>query len=342
MTPKISVIIPVYNVAPYLEKCLDSVLCQTLEPIELVCVDDGSTDACPEILARYAAAHENLRVVTQANGGLSRARNAALDHAAGEYVFMLDSDDFLLHADDLERLWEIAHRDRLDILRLCGDGVYDAEGTSPEFRREHAQMADPIRLKGNYPGVCDGQELCAQLRRNGDYSASACFALYRREFLEAHALRFLPGIIHEDEVFTPICYAFAERAACTDVRCYGRFVRPDSIMTSARKTPSVRSYCLGADHLAAFRRDHPELREEFRSVLDNRIYNMDLLAAKFYLDLPRAERRACIRGWDPQERDRILGQLTPMVRQEGARRFRVAVKGHVPRPLWQLAKRMKR
>ena len=97
--PKVSVVIPVYNTAPYLRQCLDSVLAQTLREIELICVDDGSTDGSAAILKEYASkstvSRTSINILTQDNAGQSVARNVGTAHARGEYIYYLDSDDTL-------------------------------------------------------------------------------------------------------------------------------------------------------------------------------------------------------------------------------------------------------
>ncbi|MDR3314701.1 MAG: glycosyltransferase, partial [Oscillospiraceae bacterium] len=90
----ISVIVPVYNVEPYLPKCLDSIVSQTYANLEIILVDDGSTDASGSICDAYAAKDERVRVIHQANGGVAAARNAGLDAAVGEYIQFVDSDDW--------------------------------------------------------------------------------------------------------------------------------------------------------------------------------------------------------------------------------------------------------
>ena len=100
---QVSVIIPVYNIERHLAQCLDSVAGQSLGDIEVICVDDGSTDGSPAILARYAARSARFRVVTQANAGPGEARNAGLALAGGEYVIFLDSDDWF--EPDFWRRW---------------------------------------------------------------------------------------------------------------------------------------------------------------------------------------------------------------------------------------------
>ena len=92
---KISVIVPVYNTERYLASCLDSLLAQTFQDWEAICVDDGSTDECKNILQQYGLKDKRLKIIAQKNKGLSSARNAGLDYAKGEYVFFLDSDDII-------------------------------------------------------------------------------------------------------------------------------------------------------------------------------------------------------------------------------------------------------
>ena len=113
--PKVSVVIPVYNVEKYLGECLDSVLRQTLNEIEIICVDDGSTDGSAAILQKYAAADPRIRLISQANAGLSAARNAGMDAATGKYIYFLDSDDYI-SADAMEKCFSICERDDLDQL----------------------------------------------------------------------------------------------------------------------------------------------------------------------------------------------------------------------------------
>lgn len=93
--PQVSVIIPVYNVAQYLRQCLDSVTGQTLSDIEIICVNDGSTDGSPAILEEYREKDGRIVVINRENGGVSAARNCGMEHARGKYVYFLDSDDYL-------------------------------------------------------------------------------------------------------------------------------------------------------------------------------------------------------------------------------------------------------
>ena len=95
--PKISIIVPIYNSERYLRECIESVIGQSFADMELVLVDDGSTDSSPDICSEYAAVDGRIKVVTQPNGGLSAARNKGIDAASGEYLFFIDSDDTIHH-----------------------------------------------------------------------------------------------------------------------------------------------------------------------------------------------------------------------------------------------------
>lgn len=107
MLPLISVLIPVYEVEEYLDRCVQSVLAQTYENFEVVMVDDGSKDRSAEIASRYAEEYENIRLVRSEHAGVSHARNLLLENAKGEYVFFLDSDDFI-DPETLQMLYDLA------------------------------------------------------------------------------------------------------------------------------------------------------------------------------------------------------------------------------------------
>lgn len=118
MKPKVSIIIPIYNVEKYLDRCMQSVLNQTLKDIEIIMVDDGSPDNCPAMCDEYARKDNRIKVIHKKNGGLGFARNSGLEIATGEYVAFVDSDDFV-DTNMYQTLYEIAKRDSLDTC-YCG------------------------------------------------------------------------------------------------------------------------------------------------------------------------------------------------------------------------------
>lgn len=145
---KLSIIVPVYNVAPYLRECLESLLAQTFRDWECICVDDGSTDGSAEILEKYAAADSRIRVIHQANQGVSAARNAAIDLASGEWLGFLDADDSI-EADWFEKMMSYA-KDGVDIVhadsRYCFEGTGSSgEGTYRTFLRDGWSQLNIVR-----------------------------------------------------------------------------------------------------------------------------------------------------------------------------------------------------
>ena len=122
--PKVSVIVPVYNTEKYLRQCLDSVVNQTLQDIEVICIDDGFTDDSKRILDEYAHRDARILVYSKENGGQSSARNKGMDLAQGDYLYFLDSDDYILDTA-LECLYECAEAEQLDILFFGGDSFFE-------------------------------------------------------------------------------------------------------------------------------------------------------------------------------------------------------------------------
>lgn len=115
-TPQISLLIPIYNVESYLAECLDSALAQTFTDIEIICIDDGSTDSSPEILARYAAKDPRIRVITKANSGYGDSMNQGLAAARGTYIAILESDD-IFEPDALEHLYNLATNNNVPVAK---------------------------------------------------------------------------------------------------------------------------------------------------------------------------------------------------------------------------------
>ena len=163
---KISVVIPMYNVEDYLRECLNNIIGQTLKDIEIICVDDGSPDNSAQIVTEYIEKHKdkNIKLIRKPNGGLSSARNAALDVAQGEYVYFIDSDDYI-DTDCLELLYKRASEDELEILFFNAVSFFESE----EIKAKNPQYINLYNRTRQYPGVHIGQHLFMKMRQNGEY-----------------------------------------------------------------------------------------------------------------------------------------------------------------------------
>ncbi len=202
-TIKISVIMPIYNAYSYLRPAMDSVLDQTLKEIELICVDDGSTDYSLEILKEYQAKDSRVRIITENNAGPSWARNKGLSRARGEYVIFLDADDFY-ELTLLEKLYTLAKRDALDITITEYDIYNDKRATFEErIRSDHGRIfeGDTIVSKNEYP------EVIFQCTSNYVWNK-----LFRAAFLQEKGLTFDQDLrVFEDVYFVMTALSQAER-----------------------------------------------------------------------------------------------------------------------------------
>ena len=234
--PKISVIIPVYNVEKYLKRCADSVLQQTLNDLEIILVDDGSPDNSPAICDQYAAEDTRIRVIHKKNGGLASARNAGMKVAQGEYIFFLDSDDWL-EPDGMERLYRTAEQYQVDFVR------YRAIRTGWPGLPENAPcMVEPVRelKEGLYDRARIRAEVLPRLLGTPQLTMGAVVgawgSLYRRAFLVRNNLFFSEEVkFSEDQIFSAKVVLAAESFYFVDTACvYHYFYNSESISKSFR------------------------------------------------------------------------------------------------------------
>ena len=197
--PLLSLVVPVYNVAPYLPHCLESLAALTPPADEIIVVDDGSTDDCPQILAGFAPRLPQMRVIRQENGGLSAARNTGLDAARGKYLGFVDADDFV-EPDAYASALETAERDQLDMALFNAN--YHFEGRQTDYA---------IYQGVDATGVVSGREWLRQRLQAGRFLHMVWLHLYRREFIEANHFRFIPRLIHEDVIWTTRALLMAQR-----------------------------------------------------------------------------------------------------------------------------------
>ena len=215
---KLSIIVPIYGVEQYLRKCVDSLLNQNIpsSEYEIILVDDGSPDVCPQICDDYAAAHNNIRVVHRENGGLSAARNSGIEVAQGEYVMFVDSDDYI-EPNVLGGLIAQMELDNLDVLR------YNFQNINEQYEVFHPFKAAQRDMDYS-ESVVDGETFL------NERLGPACYAwafVLRCELLEG--CLFTPDIYFEDSDWTPRMLLKAKRAASNPMIVYNYLWREGSI-----------------------------------------------------------------------------------------------------------------
>ena len=257
----VSVIIPIYKVEEYIEDCLVSVLKQTLKNIEIICVDDGTPDHSMEIVQSYADKDERIVVLHKENGGLSSARNAGIKIAKGEYVYFLDSDDYL-RENALEILYDISVKNNLDNIFFSAESIMEND----EVKEHYKNYLTYYNRSGVYEKVYTGQQLLVEMQRNDDFRPSACLQMARKDLLDKNAIRFFAGIMHEDNLFTLQNITVAERVMCIPDKLYMRRVRENSIMTGERGCRSSWGYFVSIREYMNFI-DGRKISEEFKHAI---------------------------------------------------------------------------
>ncbi len=220
--PAISVIIPVYNVEPYLRECLDSVVNQTFRDLEIICVNDGSTDGSPAILEEYAAKDNRIQIVNKENGGLNTARNAGLARVTGEYFAILDSDDWL----DL----------------TAYEKAYDrAKESDADMTQYFFTFVDFPNRKDLAIPICDNEiEEQSEKIQSVSNTWSVCWCyLWKTEFVKKNKLQFHNDLKSNDEItFTYKAALLANKISVIPERLHYYRFRASSL-TGNKKEPTL-------------------------------------------------------------------------------------------------------
>jgi glycosyltransferase involved in cell wall biosynthesis len=242
---KVSVILPIYNVAPYLEETFLSLLGQTLKDMEIIAVNDGSTDNSEEIIQKYRQLDSRVVSFTQQNKGQSAARNLALQHAQGEYVYMMDSDDILQSPDALQVCYDYAEKNRADFIFFDGESFSEkgVDRISRNTKRTHLVEEDKR---------CNGENLLHLVLDTETHNCVVWLLFIRRDFLERTKLRFYEGIIHEDELFTTMLTLSSDNIYCLKRSLVGHRIRTASTMGKHFSKRNMDCYLTVADELLKF------------------------------------------------------------------------------------------
>ena len=231
-TPTISVIVPVYNVERYLPVCLESIVQQSMYDYEVILVDDGSTDSSGTICDEYAGKHPQFRVIHQENKGLSGARNTGIREAKGEYLYFVDSDDFLVFGS-LPQVLEVALHNDLEV--ACFNSISGERDVL--WTKNTSTGNNDLRTSQ----VMNGDEYIA----THNFLATVWWYIIKREYLLSLNLTFPEGHRLEDGSFTPFVLLHANRIIHIDTTVYCYVVQPGSIMHNKERE---RNFNMLADY----------------------------------------------------------------------------------------------
>ncbi len=256
MNDLISVIVPVYNVEKYLERCLDSIINQTYKNIEIICVNDGSQDNSQKILNKYFEKDKRIKIIQKSNGGLSDARNYGIDKAIGKYITFIDSDD-LITEDYIEYLYNLIKKYKTKI-SICDRAVVwkNLDKVKEDIKKENS-IEEKLNTEQTFRNMLleQGIDVCAYAK------------LYDMDLWKD--IRYPVGKVYEDTATTYKIIDKTDYIAYGNKKCYFYIARADSI--SKHKTFDNREY------------DYINFTNEMLNCLNNKYPNLNLPIKRFYL-----------------------------------------------------------
>ena len=268
---KVSVILPIFNVAPYLDEAFLSIISQSLKEIEIIAVNDGSTDNSQEIIDRYAKLDKRIIAIHQENQGLSGARNTALSHAQGEYIYMMDSDDILSSENALKDCYDYAKKNQADFIFFDGERFMDEDKQySSKITRTHL-VEENTKYEGKY--------LLNLMLEEKVHNSVVWLLLINRQYLNLSKLTFYPNIIHEDELFTTILTLKSSSIYCLKKSLIKHRIRPTSIMGRHYTKRNLDCYLTIFDELFKFQ-DSDIIRKFARYTLSKVFYTGHIIPTK--------------------------------------------------------------
>lgn len=271
---KVSILMPACNVESFLRECMDSVVGQTLEDIEIICLDDGSKDSTGSILDEYAAKDKRIKVIHKPNSGYGHSMNVGLDNATGEYIGIIETDDWA-DKDMFENLYTLAKRCDLDVVK----SNYYTYVSKPEPKSTYLEVLKPFDL---YDRVFDPSE------NKEVFRVRACIwsGIYRRQMLIDNNVRFTetPGASYQDTGFAFKVWASAKRA-CLVKNAYLHY-RVDNANSSVKSAAKVYCLCDEYDSVQQFLDERPEKKEKLEGLMlslkyEHYRWNLERLSLEF-------------------------------------------------------------
>lgn len=246
--PLVSVVVPVYNVKKYLKKCLDSLLAQTYKNLEIIVVDDGSTDGSEKIVDEYGRIYEKVKVFHKKNGGLSSARNLGIKKAHGQWLMFIDSDDYIRH-DCIYKLIELVTEDDIDIV------TFNFESFSNDGSR--------LKHSPYWPkGIITGFEAIDDMFKN-KRPAYICMSMFRTELFKKNKIKFPEGREFEDIATRVHLLYSAKKVIYTNEKVYYYLIRKQSITGDNMSDSRCQDFLKALDEIKVFLHDMKIDKKQF-------------------------------------------------------------------------------
>lgn len=219
---KFSIIIPIYNVEKYLEKCLNSILNQSYKNFEIIAINDGSKDSSKEILNKYKN-NENIKIINQENKGLSAARNEGLKHVTGDYILFVDSDDFI----------------EKDLLKILNDNINDEEIIRFQIRTVNENNQKTIEYKEKTFNKKSGKQAFREILNYHFIELACCYA-YKKDYFINSKYKFNEDLYHEDYGLIPLVIIKSNKVKSIDFLGYNYLIRDNSITNNSNYEKTLK------------------------------------------------------------------------------------------------------
>ena len=264
--PKVSILVPIYNVEKYLTECLESIVKQTLTDIEIICINDGSTDSCPMILEEYAKKDSRIIVINKPNSGYGASMNLGLQKATGEYIGIVESDDFV-KPEMFEELYSTAIKNNAELVK----SDYYEFFTKKQQTRKSGKISRSLTNR-----VVNAKDEPKILK----IIPSIWSAIYKRSFLQKNNIKFLetPGASYQDTSFAFKALSMAKKIAFT-AKAY-LFYRMDNEASSVNSSDKIYAICEEFAEITRFLEANSKIKEFANDIKLIREYDAYLWNAK--------------------------------------------------------------
>ena len=242
---KVSIILPIYNVASYLDETFQSLINQSLREIEIIAVNDGSTDNSEDIIKKYAKLDSRISYYNQENQGQSAARNHALKYATGKYIYMMDSDDMLGDTEALRISYEYAEKNKADFIFFDGESFSENDANRNSWNTKRTHLVEENKKY-------NGEYLLNLMLDKRVHNCVVWLLLINHNYLKRIGLDFYSGIIHEDELFTTILSLQSDSVYCLKQSFVKHRIRSVSTMGLRYSKRNMACYLTVIDELFKF------------------------------------------------------------------------------------------